>query len=332
MRTEEIRRKRKELEEQYGPWIHNIQLDPDVSTKSPEPGDRALQREIDERLYHKQDPSVWKDYSPNPSRIRRVVQMITDFSKRPLEEFRILDLAVLEGAFSIELARRGATVIGVEGREANVAKARFAKEALALDNVDFVLDDVRNVDVATYGRFDVVLCLGILYHLDAPDVFHFLERIAGMCDQFAIIDTELHVIPEASQVYQGKGYWGVYREEHERAATQAQKVDNSCMSLDNMKSFVFTRFSLLNFLQQIGFSSVYECAIPPVLGHAARATFLAVKGQPIRLLTSPAHEQISEEYSEVDSGKRDSELHVSWKYLRFLLRANQYLKRLMRRG
>ncbi len=332
MRTEEIRRRRKEIEEQYGPWIHNIQLDADVSTKDASPDGRASQRTVDKRLYHKQDPSVWKDYSPNPSRIRRVVQMITDFSKEPLEKLRILDLAVLEGAFSIELARRGATVVGVEGREANVAKARFAKEALGLTTVDFVLDDVRNADVATYGRFDVVLCLGILYHLDAPDVFRFLERIAGMCDRFAIIDTELHVVPEASQVHQGKRYWGVYRAEHERSATQSQKSDNVCMSLDNMKSFVFTRFSLVNLLQQLGFSSVYECAIPPVLGHAARATFLAVKGQPIRLLTSPAHEQVAEEYSEIDSGRRDSELHVSWKYLRFLLTANQYLKRLLRKA
>jgi 2-polyprenyl-3-methyl-5-hydroxy-6-metoxy-1,4-benzoquinol methylase len=71
--------------------------------------------------------------------------MIADFSKKSLEELRILDLGVLEGAFSIELARRGATVVGIEGREANIVKAQFAKEALSLNNVDFILDDVRNV-------------------------------------------------------------------------------------------------------------------------------------------------------------------------------------------
>ncbi len=328
MDTEEIRRKKKEIEEQFGGWIHNIQLNAEVCTKSSESGGRTSRCSADKHLYHKQDPSVWKDYSPNASRIRRVVQMIADFSRQPFENLRILDLGVLEGAFAIELARRGATVVGIEGREANIVKAQFAKEALSLKNVDFILDDVRNVAEKTYGRFDVILCLGILYHLNAPDVFRFLEQVAEMCDQFVIIDTELLAIPETSQVYKGKAYWGANREDHQPAATQEEKLKNLCMSLDNVRSFIFTRFSLFNFLQQIGFSSVYECAIPPVLGHGVRATFLAVKGQQVGLLTSPVTDQVTEEYSEVDSGRRDSELHVGWKYLRFVLMANRYLKRL----
>jgi hypothetical protein len=330
MRTDEIRRRKKDIEEQFGGWIHNIQLNAEACTRNSEPGGRTTHCSADKRLYHKQDPSVWKDYSPNPSRIRRVVQMIADFSKRPFEDLRILDLGVLEGAFSIELARRGATVVGIEGREANIVKAQFAKEALSLNNVDFILDDIRDVTEKNYGRFDVILCLGILYHLNAPDVFYFLERIAGMCDQFVIIDTELQAVPETSQIYQGRVYWGANREDHRPTATQEEKLENLCMSLDNVQSFIFTRFSLFNLLQQIGFSSVYECANPPVLGHGVRATFLAVKGQQVSLLTSPVTEQVTEEYSEVDSGRRDSELHVCWKYLRFALMANRFLNKLRR--
>ena len=39
---------------------------------------------------------------------------------------RVLDLASLEGMYALELARRGADVVAIEGREANVEKARFA--------------------------------------------------------------------------------------------------------------------------------------------------------------------------------------------------------------
>ena len=59
----------------------------------------------------------------------------------------MLDLASLEGMYALELARRGAEVIAIEGREANIEKARFAARALAID-VDFQLGDVRDLSRA----------------------------------------------------------------------------------------------------------------------------------------------------------------------------------------
>src|SRR6185312_10010629 len=105
----------------------------------------------------------------------------------------ILDLACLEGQYALEFARQGAQSVGIEGRAENLEKARFAQRALQLDNVELHQDDVRNLSVAKYGHFDVVLCLGILYHLDAPDVFDFVERIASVCTGFAIFDTYISV-------------------------------------------------------------------------------------------------------------------------------------------
>jgi 2-polyprenyl-3-methyl-5-hydroxy-6-metoxy-1,4-benzoquinol methylase len=45
---------------------------------------------------------------------------------------------------------------------------RLAKEALELENLEVRLEDVRALDPQRHGAFDVVLCLGLLYHLDAP--------------------------------------------------------------------------------------------------------------------------------------------------------------------
>ena len=52
-------------------------------------------------------------------------------------------------------------------------------------------EDVRDAFVVAHGRFDVVLCLGILYHLDQPDVFRFLARLGELCDGLLILDTHV---------------------------------------------------------------------------------------------------------------------------------------------
>ncbi|MBC1220039.1 bifunctional 2-polyprenyl-6-hydroxyphenol methylase/3-demethylubiquinol 3-O-methyltransferase UbiG, partial [Nostoc sp. UCD120] len=85
---------------------------------------------------------------------------------------RILDLGCLEGLYSIGLALHGATVVGIEGREVNFQKAKFAKECLGLNNLEFIQDDVLNLSPEKYGYFDIVLCCGILYHLNVPEVFN----------------------------------------------------------------------------------------------------------------------------------------------------------------
>ena len=58
---------------------------------------------------------------------------------------------------------------GIEPRDEWLRRANAEKTSLKLDSVSFIKDDVRNFTKNKYGRFDVVLCLGLLYHLDAPE-------------------------------------------------------------------------------------------------------------------------------------------------------------------
>lgn len=265
MNAELILQKKREIEDRYGKWTtHNLCLTEDIYTFQPEHG-------------------------PN-KRLRRIMQSISDIANEPLKNLRVLDLACLEGLFAIECALQGAKVMAIEGREANLEKARFAKDVFSLDNVELVLDDVRNLDKEKHGYFDVVLCLGILYHLNTPDVFHFLERIAEVCQRFAIIDTHVSLAPRQSCTWKGKTYWGEHWQEYS-ADSSSEEVDKLLWAaLNNPTSFQFTRSSLYNVLRHVGFTSVYECHIPFGKLIADRVTLVAFKGQRQALVSWPVNE------------------------------------------
>ena len=228
---------------------------------------------------------------------RRVIQVVCDLARRPLSELRILDLGSAHGAYSIELARRGAHVLGIEGREAWLEQACRAQQNASLTNVEFVRDDVRNLSKEKYGEFDVVLCLGILYHLNAPDVFEFVEKIADVCRDFVVIETKFAAAPVLSHVWRENRYWGMSTCEHPPGANSDDKLKNLGASLDNENSFEFTRYSLCNILRHVGFTSVYDCVNPMAyLSVGAerqfkmwgnRLTLTAVKGQSVSLSAAP---------------------------------------------
>jgi Methyltransferase domain len=258
-----IAAKKQAIIDQFGAWTaHNIHLGGD--------------------LYTLENAVVGDEV-----KLRRILQMVADVARCPLSSLRVLDLACLEGLYAIEFARQGATVVGIEGRAASLEKARFAGQTLGLNQLEFYQDDVRNLSSMKYGRFDVVLCLGILYHLDMPDAILFLEQIAAVCQGFAIIDTHIG-LPQKSYSHNGHTYWGQNYIEHNPASTAAERQQNLWASLDNPDSFWFTRTALLNALSHVGFTSVYECWMPAEHDKPSdRLTLIALKGQPQALRCAP---------------------------------------------
>jgi tRNA (mo5U34)-methyltransferase len=91
----------------------------------------------------------------------------------------VLDIGCNAGFYSIEMKRRGADrVVGIDTNEGYLAQARFAAE---ISGVDI---ELRQLSVFEVGRleerFDVVLFMGVLYHLRHPllalDLIH--EHVA----------------------------------------------------------------------------------------------------------------------------------------------------------
>lgn len=79
----------------------------------------------------------------------------------------VLDIGCNAGFYSIELKKRGAArVLGIDSDPSYLAQARFAAE---VNEVDIDLQEMSVYDVAKLGeKFDVVLFMGVMYHLRYP--------------------------------------------------------------------------------------------------------------------------------------------------------------------
>lgn len=79
----------------------------------------------------------------------------------------VLDVGCNAGFYSIEMKRRGATrVMGIDHDERYLAQARFAAK---VSGVDIEFQTMSVYDVASLReQFDLVLFLGVLYHLRHP--------------------------------------------------------------------------------------------------------------------------------------------------------------------
>ncbi len=80
----------------------------------------------------------------------------------------VLDIGCNAGFYSFEMKRRGAArVLGIDSDDRYLAQARFAAETLGADGVEF-----RNLSIYDVGalgeRFDLVIFMGVLYHLRHP--------------------------------------------------------------------------------------------------------------------------------------------------------------------
>jgi tRNA (mo5U34)-methyltransferase len=123
-----------------GPWFHNMKL-----------GE------------HWTAPDHFLGDYPNAKFQRFAPHLPADLSGRS-----VLDIGCNAGFYSIEMKRRGADrVIGIDSDERYLAQARLAADALGYDDVEF-----RNLSVYDVGalgeRFDLVIFMGVLYHLRHP--------------------------------------------------------------------------------------------------------------------------------------------------------------------
>jgi hypothetical protein len=117
---------------------------------------------------------------------------IIEENREVLEDARVLDIASHDGRWSFAALKAGAShVTGIEGRDRLVRNANttFADKGIDSTQFEFVCGDAHDVLTRGIGSFDVVMCLGFLYH-----TLRYVELLAGIRNTGAhhlIIDTRV---------------------------------------------------------------------------------------------------------------------------------------------
>ena len=94
-------------------------------------------------------------------------------------------------------------MLGVDPRASHVQDARLIARVLGHDQLRFEHSDIFDLDTAALGQFDVVLMLGLLYHLENP--VGALRIARALCRNLFVIETQ--VVPGMS----GMVDYGSYR-------------------------------------------------------------------------------------------------------------------------
>ncbi len=106
----------------------------------------------------------------------------TDFLRREIPPLQAslglhtaFDIGCGVGYFSAMLRDMGFQVVAVDGREENIGEARDRHPG-----IDFRVADAEDPSLPAIGKFDLVLCVGLLYHLENPlRAFRNLHAMTG---------------------------------------------------------------------------------------------------------------------------------------------------------
>jgi SAM-dependent methyltransferase len=150
----------------------------------------------------------------------------------------VLELGSLEGAQTFIMARRSGVerVVALEGREANLRKARFVQGLLRLRNVEFAQANLESTDLAAFGKFDAIFCCGLLYHL--PDPWRLIEQMAPLAPKL-FIWTQYAAEHEAHDV--GRGLRGkIHTEGGADEPLSGMSATATWLTLDSLREVLRT--------------------------------------------------------------------------------------------
>lgn len=142
-----------------------------------------------------------------------------------------LDVGCGIGFFSNYLLSFGLKVMAFDAREENIAEAkrRYPK-------INFGVHDVEDPRIQQLGQFDVVLCFGLLYHLENP--FQAVRNLYALTEKVLIIETM--VSPSQSPV-----------------ATLMSECQGKDQGLHYV-AFILSEACIIKMLYRAGFAQVYK--------------------------------------------------------------------------
>jgi hypothetical protein len=101
-----------------------------------------------------------------------------------------LDLASHQGWFAVKMAQSGfGRVQGIDARRAHVDDSSLIADIYGLQGLSFEQGDIHALDPQVLGQFDVVLMMGLLYHLENP--VGALRTCRALCRKLCLIETQI---------------------------------------------------------------------------------------------------------------------------------------------
>lgn len=175
-------------------------------------------------------------------------------------ELTAIDLACHQGYFAVQLARAGfAGVTAVDARQSHVEDTRLIADAFGLANLSALQSDMFELEPDVTGPFDVVLMLGLLYHLENP--VGALRIARALCRNCCVLETQ--IVPGITGyvdygsyefVRPLKGSFGIIDETGDTHGPEAS-ITGICL--------VPSREALLWLLDKVGFRDVRVLEPPP---------------------------------------------------------------------
>lgn len=116
-----------------------------------------------------------------------------------------VDMACHQGWFSHQLVHAGCReVLATDARAEHIADVQLISAACGLeDRIRTLQRDVHALSSAETGQFDIVLCFGLLYHLENP--VGALRVARDLCRGICLVETQ--IVPNLS----GNVDWGNHR-------------------------------------------------------------------------------------------------------------------------
>jgi tRNA (mo5U34)-methyltransferase len=179
---------------------------------------------------------------------------------------RVVDLACNEGWFSHRILEWGASyVLGVDIRPQVIRRAELIRAHFGIpqDRLELRCADVFDLNISELGTFDIVLCLGLIYHLENPVGAMRIAR--ALTGRICVIEAQL--TKQAEPIMLGNGQSELYEES---PASWAARVEtdweaNMLASSGGVVSFTPNRAALVQAAEAAGFPRL-EVA-QPAPGH-----------------------------------------------------------------
>ena len=102
---------------------------------------------------------------------------------------RVLDIGCFEGFFTFECERRGTEVVAIDVIPPGPESGFSLAYELVGSRATFHYASIYDLNPEQFGTFDLVLCLGVIYHLRHPLLG--LERARSVCKDKFIVETQV---------------------------------------------------------------------------------------------------------------------------------------------